>query len=101
MPVSARPPTRREAAPTRFASEGSRKVNQQSAYLVRAVTGPIILITIGVLFAFDRFTDFRFSQTWPILLIVIGLLKLIGGGRFGRRGGYNMPADPHNQGTPR
>jgi hypothetical protein len=56
-------------------------MNDQSAYLVRAVTGPIILITIGVLFAFDRFTDFRFSQTWPVLLIVIGLLKLAGGRR--------------------
>jgi hypothetical protein len=56
-------------------------MNDQSAYLVRAVTGPIILITIGVLFAFDRFTDFRFSQTWPVLLIVIGLLKLAGGWR--------------------
>jgi hypothetical protein len=56
-------------------------VNDQSAYLCRAVTGPIILITIGVLFAFDRFTDFRFSQTWPVLLIVIGLLRLAGGGR--------------------
>jgi len=56
-------------------------MNDQSAYLCRAATGPIILITIGVLFAFDRFTDFRFSQTWPVLLIVIGLLRLAGGGR--------------------
>jgi LiaI-LiaF-like transmembrane region len=58
-------------------------MNDQSAYLMRAITGPIVLITIGVLFAFDRFTEFRFSQTWPALLIVIGLLKLMGGG--GRR----------------
>jgi hypothetical protein len=56
-------------------------MNDQSAYLCRAATGPIILITIGVLFAFDRFTDFRFSQTWPVLLIVVGLLRLAGGGR--------------------
>jgi hypothetical protein len=65
-------------------------MNDQSANLVRAVTGPIILITIGVLFAFDRFTEFRFSQTWPVLLIVIGLLKLGGGGR--RYRGY--PGSP-------
>jgi hypothetical protein len=72
-------------------------VNEQSAHLVRAITGPVILITIGVLFAFDRFTDFRFSQTWPVLLIVIGLLKLAGGGRnrFARRfDGYNPPPPP-------
>jgi hypothetical protein len=69
-------------------------VNEQSTYLVRAITGPIILITIGVLFAFDRYTQFRFSQTWPVLLIVVGLLKLAGGGRFGRGGRRrNMPTD--------
>lgn len=80
-------------------------MNEQSAYLVRAVSGPIILITIGVLFAFDRFTDFRFSQTWPVLLIVIGLLRLVGGGRR-RRDYYNAqynppPAPPdHSPGQP-
>jgi hypothetical protein len=31
-------------------------MNDHSAYLMRAITGPIVLITIGVLFAFDRFT---------------------------------------------
>ena len=71
-------------------------MTEQSAYLVRAITGPIILITLGVLFAFDRFTEFRFSQTWPVLLIVVGLLKLAGGGRFRKRG-----ADPYNPGAPR
>jgi len=71
-------------------------MNEQSTYLVRAVTGPIILITIGVLFAFDRFTEFRFSQTWPILLIVVGLLKLIGGGirRYRFPGDLNRPPQP-------
>jgi hypothetical protein len=67
-------------------------MNDQSAYLMRAITGPIVLITIGVLFAFDRFTEFRFSQTWPALLIVIGLLKLMGGG--GRRGWYGRVPPP-------
>jgi hypothetical protein len=56
-------------------------VNEQSQYLMRAITGPVILITVGVLFTIDRFTTFGFGQTWPILLIVIGLLKLLGGRR--------------------
>jgi hypothetical protein len=73
-------------------------MNDQSAYLVRAVTGPIILIMIGVLFAFDRFTDFRFSQTWPVLLIVIGLLRLAGGGR--NRQYRDFPPQPPQSGTP-
>ena len=46
--------------------------------LVRAVRGPIILITIGSLFAFDHFTPYGFQQTWPVILIVIGLLTLAG-----------------------
>jgi Domain of unknown function (DUF5668) len=74
-------------------------MNDQSAYLVRAVTGPIILITIGVLFAFDRFTDFRFSQTWPVLLIVIGLLRLAGGARS-RRWLRDFPPQPPQSGAP-
>jgi hypothetical protein len=46
--------------------------------LVRAVRGPIILITIGTLFALDHFTPWGFQQTWPVILIVIGLLTLVG-----------------------
>jgi hypothetical protein len=47
------------------------------ASLARAVRGPIILITLGVLFAIDHFGPLSFSRTWPILIIVIGLMKLI------------------------
>jgi hypothetical protein len=72
-------------------------MNDQSASLVRAITGPVILITIGVLFAFDRFTDFRFSQTWPVLLIVIGLLKLGSGARRRYRGYDAYPENPPPQ----
>jgi len=49
-----------------------------SSELVRAVRGPIILITIGTLFALDHMTPYGFQQTWPVILIVIGLLTLIG-----------------------
>jgi Domain of unknown function (DUF5668) len=45
---------------------------------IRAVRGPIILITLGVLFALQSFNIFGFDQTWPVLLIVIGLLHLFG-----------------------
>lgn len=51
-------------------------MNDRSAVLVRAIRGPVILITVGVLFAVDKFTAFRFSQTWPVLLIVVGVLSL-------------------------
>jgi hypothetical protein len=46
--------------------------------LIRAVRGPIILITVGTLFALDHFTNFGVHQTWPVILIVVGLLTLAG-----------------------
>ena len=46
-------------------------------HLLRAIRGPITLITLGVLFTFDHFTPYSFSQTWPVLLIVFGLLSLL------------------------
>ena len=43
---------------------------------VCAIRGPIILITIGTLFALDHQTQFGFERTWPVLLIVFGLFSL-------------------------
>jgi hypothetical protein len=67
-------------------------MNDQSQQLIRAITGPVILITVGVLFLIDKFSGFSFSQTWPVLLIVIGILKLLGGRR--RRDEYMPPPPP-------
>ena len=47
-----------------------------SAALVRAMRGPILLIAIGTLFAVDHMGAYRFHQTWPILVILIGVMKL-------------------------
>ncbi|MDX1982424.1 MAG: DUF5668 domain-containing protein [Bryobacteraceae bacterium] len=44
--------------------------------LAQAVRGPVLLITLGVLFSIDHFGPYGFSRTWPVLLIVVGLLKL-------------------------
>ena len=73
-------------------------MNDQSQILIRAVTGPVILITVGVLFTVDRFTGFSFGQTWPVLLIVIGLLRLLGGRR--PRADYYTPPPPPPPATP-
>jgi hypothetical protein len=45
--------------------------------LVRSIRGPLTLITVGVLFAFNNFTQYTFDKTWPVLLIVFGLLSLL------------------------
>src|SRR6476660_9945626 len=75
-------------------------MNGNEVSLARAIRGPVTLITLGVLFALNNFTPYRFHQTWPILLIVFGLLTLL------RRSvepappvgpvGYAPPAAPYN-----
>lgn len=42
----------------------------------QAIRGPILLITIGVLFAVHQAGILPFSRTWPLIIIVIGLMKL-------------------------
>lgn len=38
----------------------------------RNLVGPVVLITAGVLFLLDEFTQYDWGRTWPILLIAIG-----------------------------
>ncbi len=45
--------------------------------LIVAIRGPIMLIAIGGLFALAQFTAYGFSRTWPTLLILLGVLKLL------------------------
>jgi hypothetical protein len=44
--------------------------------LATAIRGPILLITIGSLIAFDTFGGYSFSRTWPVIIIVLGIMKL-------------------------
>lgn len=44
---------------------------------VGAVTGPLLLITLGLLFAVDQFGRYSFRETWPVLLIVYGVAKAV------------------------
>lgn len=48
-----------------------------SANILQAVRGPIMLITVGVLIVLDYNTPFTFGHTWPVLFIVFGVLKLL------------------------
>ena len=59
-------------------------MNSDRTSLLRSIRGPIILITLGLLFTADYFGGYSFHRTWPVLLIVIGFLKLlerVGAGR--------------------
>ena len=45
---------------------------------IRSLLAPVILVTLGVLFLSpELFHRLSFSDLWPILLIVIGLMKLL------------------------
>ena len=39
--------------------------------------GPAILVTVGVLFLLDNVGRFEFHRTWPAILLVIGVVKLM------------------------
>ena len=54
-----------------------RKMRRGEPTILRAIRGPITLITVGVLFALNNFTQYSFDKTWPVLLIVFGLLSLM------------------------
>jgi uncharacterized membrane protein len=52
-------------------------MNTRVALFVRAIRDPILLIVIGALFAIQQAGFLPVSRTWPLLIIVIGFLKLI------------------------
>jgi hypothetical protein len=52
---------------------------------VRGLMGPIVLITIGVLFLVGEYSRYGFWDLWPILLIVIGAV-LVGQSLVSREG---------------
>jgi len=44
--------------------------------LMRALSGPLLLTTLGVLLTIDYMGGITFGRTWPVLLIVFGLCKV-------------------------
>jgi hypothetical protein len=43
----------------------------------RKLMGPSVLVTLGVLFLLDSVSRVSFGKTWPALLLVIGVVKLM------------------------
>lgn len=84
-------------------------MNNRRALFYQAIRGPILLITVGSLFALQQAGYASFGRTWPILLIVIGLMKLLErsaapmvpyGVPGGNPGGYAPPpSGPSNYGN--
>jgi len=64
-----------------FASGGLAPMEDEgAAYSTRAVCFlrmPVLLFTVSVLWVLEEFHVARFGQTWPVLVIVLGLLLLL------------------------
>lgn len=43
----------------------------------RRLMGPAMLVTLGVLFLLDTATRIGFGRTWPAILLVVGVVKLV------------------------
>jgi hypothetical protein len=52
-------------------------VNTKRGLYLQAIRGPVLLITVGALFAIHQAGLLSFSRTWPLLIIVIGIMKLL------------------------
>ena len=51
-------------------------MNNGTTLYLRAIRGPVLLITIGILFAIHQAGVFPIQRTWPLILIVAGLVIL-------------------------
>lgn len=51
-------------------------MNNRYALFAQALRGPVLLITVGILFAIHQAGFLHFSRTWPLILIVVGVMKL-------------------------
>jgi len=43
----------------------------------RKLMGPAVLVTVGVLFLLENVSSVNFGKTWPAILLVIGVVKLM------------------------
>jgi hypothetical protein len=41
---------------------------------IRGLMGPIMIITVGVLFLIGQYSRYSFGDLWPVLLIVAGIV---------------------------
>ena len=71
---------------------------------IRGLMGPAVIITVGVLFLLDQMRggNFSFSDTYPVILIVIGAISLATAASpaDGHISGPVPPAGPNAPGAP-
>jgi uncharacterized membrane protein len=52
--------------------------------LIRRIRGPVYILTVGVLAMFNEWTRYGFHRTWPVFIIVAGVLM------FAERSAYSQ-----------
>ena len=52
-------------------------MNAKRYWIARSVRGPVLMITVGTLFALHQSGVAPFERTWPLLIIVLGVMKLL------------------------
>lgn len=65
-----------------------KAVYEQTGCVRRSLAGPAVLVTVGVLALLNNLHDRwwgvpGWERTWPVILLVIGILKLVERGHFG------------------
>jgi hypothetical protein len=68
----------------------------------RRLMGPAMLVTLGVLFLLDNVSNIEFHKTWPAILLVIGVVKLLqsNASSAGHGGGLPPSAGSYPPSTP-
>jgi len=77
-----------EASPTRCYCDRCR---------MRRLMGPAVLVTVGIVFLLDTFDKASFSRTWPAIVQVIGIVKLLQSNASGA--GHRPPSLPGDPGA--
>jgi hypothetical protein len=67
---------------------------------IRSLRGPAVVITLGILFLLSEMRGdyFAFHNTWPMILIVLGLMSLASA--VAPMDGHVVPAPPVAPGVP-
>jgi hypothetical protein len=65
-----------------------KAVYEQTGYVRRSLAGPAVLVTVGVLALLNNLHERwwgvpGWERTWPVILLVIGILKLVERGHIG------------------
>jgi len=55
----------------------------------RGLMGPLMLITIGVIFLAAQYSHYNIADLWPVLLIVAGIVLVAQS--FASRSGHSSP----------